>query len=170
MQSTACFLFAVAFALGGAAVPSLANVPNPAASSVDPCLIACPAGDLDFHVVVRDFGSNPVFGSTLTLDFCDCPTAAICPANRSQSYTVISCRVSMSSDAHGVELRLQLGSFDKYRATIDINQPINEKFAVRMNLLAQTGNTWRQREWERRKGMDFALTYNVTPKFSIRGE
>jgi hypothetical protein len=49
---------------GAAAVPSAAN------STVDPCLILCPAGDFPFHVVVRDFANNPIANSFVTVDFC----------------------------------------------------------------------------------------------------
>ncbi|MSU65621.1 MAG: hypothetical protein EXS38_05870 [Opitutus sp.] len=68
------------------------------------------------------------------------------------------------------EVRLQIGTWDRYRATVDINQPVTDKFAVRTNLLWQSNNTWRMREWERRRGASLAATYNITPKFSVRAE
>src|SRR5205085_11904214 len=44
------------------------------------------------------------------------------------------------------ELRAQVGSWDRYRMTLDVNQPLTDKSAVRANLLWQSNNTWRMRE------------------------
>src|SRR3954469_4091758 len=68
------------------------------------------------------------------------------------------------------EVRAQVGSWDRYRMTVDLNQPLSDKAAVRTNLLWQSNNTWRMREWERRKGISLAGTYNFSPKFSVRAE
>ncbi|MSU66172.1 MAG: hypothetical protein EXS38_08755 [Opitutus sp.] len=66
------------------------------------------------------------------------------------------------------EAKFQYGSWDRYRVTADVNQPLTKNIAVRANLLWAKGNTWRQREWEDRKGITLAATYHVTPKFSVR--
>ncbi|MSU65619.1 MAG: hypothetical protein EXS38_05860 [Opitutus sp.] len=68
------------------------------------------------------------------------------------------------------EIRAQVGSWDRYRLTLDVNQPISEKAAVRANILWQSNNTWRMREWERRRGISLAGTYHFSPKFSLRAE
>jgi hypothetical protein len=68
------------------------------------------------------------------------------------------------------EVRVQVGSWDRYRMTVDLNQPLNEKSAVRANLLWSTNKTFRLYESELKRGITLAGTYNVTPKFSIRGE
>ena len=68
------------------------------------------------------------------------------------------------------EMRAQVGTWDRYRLTLDINQPLSEKAAIRANVLWQSNNTWRQLEWERRRGISLAATYNFTPKFSLRAE
>jgi outer membrane receptor protein involved in Fe transport len=68
------------------------------------------------------------------------------------------------------EVRAQWGSWQKYRLTADFNQPLNDKVAIRTNLLWSSNDTWREREWEDRKGIHLAATYNISPKFSIRGE
>ena len=47
-------------------------VPSPATSTHDPCFLACPLGDLVYHVNVKDAASNPVGGSTVVLDFSAC--------------------------------------------------------------------------------------------------
>jgi len=66
------------------------------------------------------------------------------------------------------EVRTQVGSWERYRMTVDLNQPINEKIAVRMNLLWADGKTWKEREWERRKGIDLAATWEINSKLTLR--
>src|SRR5205823_2657127 len=68
------------------------------------------------------------------------------------------------------ELRAQVGSWDRYRVTADVNQPLSDKAAVRANVLWSDGKTWRQHEWEKRKGISLAATYNLSSKFSVRAE
>lgn len=68
------------------------------------------------------------------------------------------------------EVRAQVGTWDRYRLTLDLNEPLTDKAAIRTNVLWQSNNTWRQREWERRRGLSLAATYNFTPKFSMRAE
>ena len=62
------------------AAPTIATsgVPNAITSILDPCLVLCPAGDLQFHVVVRDINFTPVPNSFVVLDFSACPTFAHC--------------------------------------------------------------------------------------------
>lgn len=55
-----------------------AGVPSPANSSVDPCLVLCPAGDIPFTVVVHDLSNNPVQNSFVVLDFSACPAFGHC--------------------------------------------------------------------------------------------
>jgi hypothetical protein len=47
-------------------------VPSPANSSHDPCFVACPLGDLTYHVTVRDIANNPVASSAVLLDYSQC--------------------------------------------------------------------------------------------------
>src|SRR5687767_11402361 len=67
-------------------------------------------------------------------------------------------------------LRLQVGSWNKYRATADINQRIGDKLAVRTNLLWSTTDNWRDRLWEDKAGFHVTGTYKLHPKFTVRGE
>ena len=61
------------------AVPAFAGVPAPPpASSLPFCFVACPMGDIPFTVTVRDIAMNPVVGSTVVLDFSQCPGAYFC--------------------------------------------------------------------------------------------
>jgi outer membrane receptor protein involved in Fe transport len=55
------------------------------------------------------------------------------------------------------DVKLTAGSFSMMRATIDVNQPINDKVALRVAGVAQHGLGWRQKEFEKRKGV-FATT------------
>jgi len=48
------------------------TVPDPARSSVDPCLVVCPQGDIAFHVTVRDIANVPLAGSVVSINFCSC--------------------------------------------------------------------------------------------------
>ena len=68
------------------------------------------------------------------------------------------------------ELRLQLGSWNRFRTTLDINRNVTNKIAVRANFLFQTGDTWRDHEWEDRKGADLAVTYRISSRLTLRGE
>jgi outer membrane receptor protein involved in Fe transport len=68
------------------------------------------------------------------------------------------------------EIRTQVGSWNKYRITMDFNRPLTDKTAVRMNLLWSTKDDWRERLWEDKKGFHAAGTYKILPKLTIRGE
>src|SRR5262245_43615108 len=72
-----------------------AGVPNPPTSSVDPCLIICPDGDIAFHVTVRDVANNPVPNALVQIDFCSCVGHGfdLCPG--------VSCQVSAVTNAAG---------------------------------------------------------------------
>jgi hypothetical protein len=51
-----------------------AGITSPMDSDVDPYLVACPAGDIVFHTVMRDLSHNPQDPGTLTtLGLCGCP-------------------------------------------------------------------------------------------------
>jgi len=71
-------LLVLPLVLALAPTPAAAGVPSPANSTVPPCLVACPIGDLAFDVVVRDLANNPVVNSTVVLDFSRCPGAFLC--------------------------------------------------------------------------------------------
>ncbi|MSU66628.1 MAG: hypothetical protein EXS38_11120 [Opitutus sp.] len=65
------------------------------------------------------------------------------------------------------ELSLQVGSWDNYRATIDVNQPINDQLALRVNLLWQDGDTWRERDFAKRESGSLHLIYRPWAKTRI---
>jgi outer membrane receptor protein involved in Fe transport len=68
------------------------------------------------------------------------------------------------------ELKVSYGTYNRYRASVDLNQPINDKAAVRFNAMWSDGDSWRSYEWAKRTGYHIAATYNISPKFTIRGE
>ncbi|MSU73292.1 MAG: hypothetical protein EXS43_13305 [Opitutus sp.] len=68
------------------------------------------------------------------------------------------------------EFQIKLGSYKYYRFTADINRPITDKLAVRMNVLYHDQDTWRQNEFIEKRGITLAAKYVVSPKFSIRAE
>jgi hypothetical protein len=79
-------------------------VPSPATSTVDPCINVCPAGDMTFHVVVRDLASNPVTGSSVVVDFCNCPGVILCPSGGGGGGGGLNgvCLATMVANAAGV--------------------------------------------------------------------
>ena len=80
-----------------------AGVPNPAQCTIDPCVRVCPGGDMTFHVVVRDMFFNPVVGSSVAVDFSNCPGVVFCPTLPGDPYTFIPpALVLMVSNAAGV--------------------------------------------------------------------
>jgi outer membrane receptor protein involved in Fe transport len=65
------------------------------------------------------------------------------------------------------EVSLRVGSWEYYRATFDVNQPIGDKFAVRANLLWQDNGTWRDREWQKREAGSLHFVYKPWEKTKI---
>lgn len=85
------------------AASARAGVPSPATSFVDPCLRVCPAGDMNFHVVVRDALSNPVAASNVMIDFSNCAGVAFCPTLPGDPYTFVPpASILMTSNAAGI--------------------------------------------------------------------
>lgn len=68
------------------------------------------------------------------------------------------------------QVRLQVGSWNKYRVTADVNHVLNDKVAVRTNLLWSSMDHWRDRLWEEKQGLHLAGIYKLHPKFTVRGE
>ncbi len=64
-----------------------AGVPSPPNSTVPPCLVACPLGDIAYTAVVRDLANNPLVGSRVTIDFSSCPGVSVCGVVQDPGYT-----------------------------------------------------------------------------------
>lgn len=65
------------------------------------------------------------------------------------------------------DVSLRAGSWDYYRATFDVNQPINKQLAVRANLLWQDNHTWRDREWQKREAASLHFLFRPFQKTKI---
>src|SRR4051812_8341759 len=60
------------------------------------------------------------------------------------------------------DVKVQVGSWNHMRATVDVNQPINHEAAVRAAAMWDRGDTWRENEWRRKKGIFLTGTYNLS--------
>lgn len=95
--------------------PAAAAVPSAANSTLPACMALCPLGDMPFTVVVRDLASNPIAGSSVVLDFANCPGAFLCvpsfglvfpytlniPARQIQAFTNASGSVTIPAHVGG---------------------------------------------------------------------
>ena len=90
------------------AAPALGDVPSPNTSTVDPCLVLCPAGDLVFKVVVRFTNGLPYPGAWVDLEHSSCPDFRLGPPREGDPYQLLSgagfALVRVTSDAQGVAL------------------------------------------------------------------
>ena len=68
------------------------------------------------------------------------------------------------------QAQLQLGSWNKFRATVDVNQPVNAKAAVRVAGMWERGDTYRENEWRKKKAVFVTGTYHLTKATTLRAE
>lgn len=71
-------------------------------------------------------------------------------------------------DSRFGETKLTLGSWGFARLTLDENRPITKEFAARVNVLWQDSDTWRDREFNKKKAIGAALTYQPFSHTQIR--
>lgn len=89
-------LAALMFFLG--ATPALAGVADPSQSIVDSFVVVCPAGDIEFHVLARDFAGIPEGDHECAFELC-CPGVTLCSPLPSDRYAVIAgCTLEMTND------------------------------------------------------------------------
>jgi outer membrane receptor protein involved in Fe transport len=62
-------------------------------------------------------------------------------------------------DQSFAKVSLLVGSWNRYRTTYDVNRAINDKLATRLNLLWQDAKTWRDLEFDNRRGVHLTTTY-----------
>lgn len=74
--------------IGEFPAPASAAVPSPVNSSLPPCMVLCPLGDIGFTVVVRDLANNAIAGSSVTIDLSACSAAFICSALPTDPYSI----------------------------------------------------------------------------------
>ncbi len=96
-----------------AVTPATAAVPAPPPySSVPACFAPCPFGDVHMIVIVRDFASNPIAGSSVVLDFSGCASAFVCTGTSQDPYEYDpqTRQVRMFTNAQGqVDFPLRVG-------------------------------------------------------------
>ncbi len=73
-------------------------------------------------------------------------------------------------DRSQVALGLELGQWGYRRATVDINEPVTERFGIRANAVIHDQAGWRYSELSRRKGLTVTSTYRITPTIDVRIE
>ena len=74
------------------------------------------------------------------------------------------------TDSSFQEVKVTVGSWSAKRATVDVNQRITDKLALRASALWQDGDGWRQKEFEKRKGLFLTSTYKPFRDTEIRLE
>ncbi|WP_438479688.1 TonB-dependent siderophore receptor [Oleiharenicola lentus] len=67
-------------------------------------------------------------------------------------------------------LELGYGSWDNKRLVVDVNAPLNKRFALRTSLLLADRDGWRDGESENRKAAFLTGTYKITDKTELRLE
>ncbi|ACB75331.1 TonB-dependent receptor [Opitutus terrae PB90-1] len=69
------------------------------------------------------------------------------------------------------EVSFLVGSWDRYRGTADVNRVlVPGKLALRLNLVAENGQTWRQFEFDRSRRAHLALKYQPSKTATLRAE
>ncbi|WP_414661415.1 TonB-dependent siderophore receptor [Horticoccus sp. 23ND18S-11] len=66
------------------------------------------------------------------------------------------------------QVQVRVGSWDDYRATLDVNRAVGQRFAVRANVLWQDRESWREFEFLKTKGGALASTYRPFPHTEVR--
>ncbi len=67
-------------------------------------------------------------------------------------------------------VQFQAGSWSTYRATVDVNQPLSAKVALRAAAVWGDGDGWRQKDFDRRKGAFLTTTFKPFRHTEIRVE
>ncbi len=69
------------------------------------------------------------------------------------------------------EVSATVGSWDRYRGTLDFNQVlVPNRFALRLNAMAENGHTWREFEFDRARRADLAAKWKLNDTSSFRAE
>ncbi len=63
-----------------------------------------------------------------------------------------------------------VGSWQRKRASLDYNHAFGDRFAFRLNVLKQEADSWRNLEFDERKGVHIAGTWKILPKTKLRAE
>ena len=68
------------------------------------------------------------------------------------------------------ELRTSFGSWNTRRVSVDVNQPLNDRLAVRTNAVWQDGRGWRDRDFSTLKGVALTGSLRLGPNTQLRLE
>lgn len=69
------------------------------------------------------------------------------------------------------EVSVSMGSWNRYRGSFDVNQVVvPNKFALRLNAMAEDGDTWREFEFNRSRRADLAAKFQIDETSSVRAE
>src|SRR5262245_4381066 len=63
-----------------------ADTPLPPITNIDPCIVACPLGDMNFTVEVHQWNGQPIVNGDVVLDFYPCPSFHILEPNLPTQY------------------------------------------------------------------------------------
>ncbi|MEX2044872.1 MAG: TonB-dependent receptor plug domain-containing protein, partial [Opitutus sp.] len=74
------------------------------------------------------------------------------------------------TDSQFSTIEFGVGSWDHYRGTLDVNQPLGDKFAVRLAGVLQDSDGWRLKEFDRRKAAFLTATLKPIRNMEIRLE
>jgi hypothetical protein len=73
-------------------------------------------------------------------------------------------------DKRAYSVNLRADSYGGYRATTDLNQPVGDRFALRLNTLYERATSWRDYTDNDREGMHLAGTFRLTQRNHVRFE
>src|SRR5262245_22172268 len=75
------------FVVVACASPSRADTPSPS-GQFDPCVLACPAGDVTFRAIFNDFTGHPMAFPDAVLGFESCPNVRLEQSNPPGQYQI----------------------------------------------------------------------------------
>ena len=67
-------------------------------------------------------------------------------------------------------LKFTAGSWGNSRGELDVNQPLTNDLAVRINLLGQQRDDWRDHLWEKKKAAHIAASWRPLKRLELRAE
>lgn len=114
-------------------------------------------------------GINSDAYSQERVDFARGPNALLIGTSGLGGQVITMTKQARTDKAFG-KVSLLGGSEDRFRTTIDLNQPIGSKLAVRTNLLWQDSKTWRSLGLDNRRGAHFAATYKPFRRTKLRAD
>lgn len=103
------------------------------------------------------------------IDFARSPSALLV-GNSGLGGSIISLTKRAQPSRSFAAVGLTVGSYGEKRATLDVNRALTADLAVRVNVLGQDSNDWRDDVFDRRKGAHLAATFRPRRNTEIRVE